>query len=66
MNIKEAILKAKGKWLLVMKDKSKWVIDLDNDMFDSFKWYKETKTLESELLDNLDNLLKDVLSAKRI
>ena len=51
MTIKEMILKNKGLWYVVLKDKSKWIIDLDNNMFDNYKWYKEIGTLETDLSD---------------
>lgn len=51
MTTKEMILKQKGKWLVQLQDKSKWVLNLNNMTFDSFKWYKEVGTLESEIID---------------
>jgi hypothetical protein len=47
----------KGKWLVTLPDKSKWVLDLDNMLFDNYKWYKEVGTLESELED-IENFKK--------
>lgn len=51
MNLKDMILKRKGKWLVTKEDKTKWIIDLDDMMFDNYEWYKATGTLESELTD---------------
>ena len=65
MSFKEMMLKQKGMWLVTTSDKSKWVIDLDNMMFDNYKWYKAMGTLESEL-ENLDNLLKGNIQIKKI
>ena len=57
MSIKEMLLKTKGVWVVTLEDKSKWVIDLDNNIFDSYNWYKKEGTLESEL-NNIDEFLK--------
>lgn len=57
MATKEMILKQKGLWLVKLQDNSQWVLDLDNMLFDSLKWYKICGTLESELT-NLDNFFK--------
>jgi hypothetical protein len=55
--MKDMLLKTKGVWVVTLEDKSKWVIDLDNNMFDSYKWYRAEGTLESEL-NNIDEFLK--------
>ena len=59
MNIIDMILKSKGVWIVTFPDQTKWVIDLDNMMFDNYKWYKAVGTIESDL-DNeqLDTFLK--------
>lgn len=55
--MKDMILKSKGLWLVKLSDNSKWVLDLDNNMFDNYKWYKVMGTLESELID-IDSFFK--------
>jgi len=57
MTTKEMILKQKGLWLVKLEDKSQWVLDLDNMMFDNLNWYQVMGTLESELID-IDNFFK--------
>ena len=57
MNVYEMILKSKGMWLVTFPDKTKWVLDLDNNVFDNYEWYKVTGTLESEL-DSIDRFKK--------
>lgn len=54
----------KGKWLITLKDNSKWVLDFDNNLFDSWKWYKTYGTLENEL--NYEELKKDAKSIRKI
>ena len=49
--MKSKILELKGMWLVVKEDKTKWVIDLDNMLFDNYNWYKKVGTLESEIED---------------
>lgn len=58
MTTKEMILKQKGLWLVTLQDKSKWVLDLDNMIFDELSWYQKVGTLESELYD-IDSFFKD-------
>ena len=57
MTTKEMILKQKGKWLVQLEDKSQWVLDLDEMMFDNLEWYQVMGTLESELTD-IDKFFK--------
>lgn len=58
MTTKEMILKQKGLWLVTLQDKSKWVLDLDNMIFDELNWYQKVGTLESELID-IDSFFKE-------
>lgn len=55
----------KGKWIFTLDDKSKWVLDFDNMVFDNYNWYKKVGTLESELT-NIDMFIKKAVSAKKI
>lgn len=58
MSITDMILKAKGKWLVQLEDKSKWVVDLDELMFDNYNWYSKVGTLETYLIKStLDTFL---------
>lgn len=54
----------KGKWLLTLKNNSKWVVDFDNNLFDNYKWYQIMGTLESEL--NWEELKKNAKFIKKI
>lgn len=66
MTIKEQMLKQKGMWLVITKDKSKYVIDLDNMIFDSYDWYIEGQ-LNSTLDDNsFNSIMKCMKSVKRM
>ena len=40
-SIKEMILKNKGIWKVTLPDGSKWVLNLNDNTFDNYKWYKE-------------------------
>lgn len=62
MAIKEMM--TTGVWLITLRDKSKWVVDMDNKIFDSYKWYKATGTLENEYNDNFK--LSEIYSMKKI
>lgn len=65
MTIKEYM--KKDKWLVVLKDKSKWVIDFQNKCFDNYKWYKIYGTLESELSEEMFNkFIVETINAKKI
>lgn len=65
MTIKEYM--KKDKWLVVLKDKSKWVIDFQNKCFDNYKWYKTYGTLESELTEEMFNkFIVETIDAKKI
>lgn len=46
MSIKEMI--NRGIWLVTLDDNTKWVVDVDNKLMDSYKWYKAVGTLETE------------------
>ena len=66
MTIREQMLKQKGKWKIVTKDKSKYVIDLDNMIFDSYDWYKQGQ-LNSELdIDTFNKIMDCMKSVNRI
>ena len=66
MSIKDMMLKFGGKYLFVLQDKSKWVIDLDKMIFDSFEWYDKVGTLESDLsMEILDEFFKKSKVVKR-
>lgn len=66
MTIREQMLKQKGKWKVVTKDKAKYVIDLDNMIFDSYDWYKQGQ-LNSELdIDIFNNIMDCMKSVNRI
>lgn len=66
MSIKDFMLKSGGKWLFILKDKSKWIIDLDKMIFDSFEWHNKVGTLESDLsMEILDSFLKESKIVKR-
>ena len=54
----------KGKWIITLNDKSKWVVDFDNNSMDSLEWYKAYGTLENEL--NYDDLKKDAVSMRKL
>jgi len=56
--MKEKILQMKGLWLVTKEDKTKWVIDLDNMLFDSYDWYKKVGTLES-IIEDVDWFMKN-------
>ena len=55
--MKEKLLKSSGVWLVTLEDNSKWVLDLNNMFFDTYKWYKTMGTLETEL-KVIDDFLK--------
>lgn len=57
MTTKEMILKQKGLWLVQLEDKSQWILDLDEMMFDNLEWYQVMGTLDSELT-NIDDFFK--------
>lgn len=38
-----------GKWIITLNDNTKWIVDFNNNLFDSYDWYKKVGTLESEL-----------------
>lgn len=65
MSIKEMMLKQKGIWLITLNDKSKWVVDLDNMMFDNYKWFKIMETTENELT-YLDDLIHEASKVERL
>lgn len=50
-----------GKWIVVLKDSTKWVFDIDNKLFDTYDWYKKMGTLESEFISFPSmNLIKQI------
>lgn len=56
-----------GIVLITLTDNSKWILDLDNNMFDNYKWYKSMGTLESELTEEIKkDFLKDGKTLKKI
>jgi len=65
MTIKDMIKKQKGKWKIKYTDNYIIVIDLDNMLWDSYRWYRATGTLEAEIT-NIDELLKNIISYERI
>lgn len=54
-----------GRWVVILKDNSKWVIDLDNNTYDNYEWYTKVGTLESELI-NKESFLKEAKTLKKI
>ena len=67
MSIKELMLKSGGKWLFTLQDKSKWIIDLDNMLFDNYKWYNKVGTIESDLdMEQFDNFMKQSKTIRKI
>ena len=38
-----------GKWILTLNDNTKYVLDFDNNTYDSYEWYSKMGTLESNL-----------------
>lgn len=53
-----------GKWIITLKDNSKWVIDFDKNIFDNYKWYKKMGTLESEF--NWEEFRHDIKFMKKM
>ena len=67
MSIKELMLKSGGKWLFTLQDKSKCIIDLDNMLFDNYKWYNKVGTIESDLdMEQFDNFMKQSKTIRKI
>lgn len=66
MTIKEKIIKQKGKYLITYKDNTKIVIDLDNMLYDSQFIYDYDKMQQTLTIEQLDVLLKNIKSIKKI
>ena len=66
MSILDLMLKSKSKYILTYTDGFKLVVDTNKMSYDSYNWYKEVGTLESELTpDKLKELIQKC-SVKKI
>lgn len=66
MNFKEAVLKQKGKWQITYKNNYKLVLDLDKMLYDTIEWYSQKELHQEITNDNIDTLLSNVKSIKKI
>ena len=65
MSFKDMILKSGGIWFVQLEDRTKWVIDIDNMMFDNWEWYKSMGTIESEI-NNIDDWILGNIKIRKI
>ena len=66
MNFKEAVLKQKGKWQITYKNNYKLVLDLDKMLYDTIEWYSQKELHQEITIGNIDTLLSNVKSIKKI
>lgn len=64
MNIKDEMLRQKGKWLITYGDNSKFLVDLDTMEFDSLGWYLNNGRLENNIY-SIDEILINVRYVKK-